>query len=206
VRELGELLPEDALLIAASSMPIRDVDAFLSTSEQSLRVMANRGANGIDGTLSTALGAAACWDGRVVLLTGDLAFLHDIAGLSVASRLGLSLTIVLLNNDGGGIFSFLPVAARASADGASEVFEALFRTPHGIDLSRAAELFGLEWQRVACWEEFRTGVAASLGAPGVQVVELPIDRDANVAHFRALARAAGEAGRCAALEIGSAGT
>jgi 2-succinyl-5-enolpyruvyl-6-hydroxy-3-cyclohexene-1-carboxylate synthase len=200
VRELGELLPEDALLIAASSMPIRDVDAFLSTSEQSLRVMANRGANGIDGTLSTALGAAACWDGRVVLLTGDLAFLHDIAGLSVASRLGLSLTIVLLNNDGGGIFSFLPVAARASADGASDLFEALFRTPHGIDLSRAAELFGLKWRRVASWGEFRTDVEASLSAPGVQVIELPIDRDANVAHFRALARAAGEAGRRAALD------
>ncbi len=100
-------------------------------------MLSNRGANGIDGTVSSAFGAAAAQDAPVVLLIGDVALLHDIGGLLAARRHGLSLTIVLINNDGGGIFHFLPVA------GETDAFEEHVATPHGLDFAHAAELYGL---------------------------------------------------------------
>ncbi len=129
--ELGVRLPPDATLVVASSMPVRDVESFFPAREQPPRVLANRGANGIDGTVSTAFGVAATGV-RTVLLIGDVALAHDIGGLLAARRLGLDLTIVLLNNDGGGIFHFLPVAG----EGAD--FEEHVATPHGLDFARAA--------------------------------------------------------------------
>jgi 2-succinyl-5-enolpyruvyl-6-hydroxy-3-cyclohexene-1-carboxylate synthase len=188
VRELSALLPGGALLALSNSMPVRDADAFWPCARESLRVLVNRGANGIDGVTSTALGASAAWPGPVVLVTGDLAFLHDLGGLA-AARAGGNLTIVLLENGGGGIFSFLPVAEHGEAIG----FERLFLTPHGLDLRHAGALFGIPWDRVASWEHFRTAVKAGLATPGVSVVEVPVDRDENVRCFRALARAALEA-------------
>ena len=110
--ELGTALPAEATVVVASSMPVRDVETFFPARERPPRVLANRGANGIDGTVSTAFGVAAVSDGPVALLIGDVALIHDIGGLLAASRLGLKLTIVLLHNDGGGIFDFLPVSAR----------------------------------------------------------------------------------------------
>ena len=104
-------------------------------------MLSNRGANGIDGTVSSAFGAAAAGDGPVVLLIGDVALAHDIGGLLAASRLRLPLTIVLLNNDGGGIFHFLPVA------GETDAFEEHVATPHGLDFARAAALYGCEYRR-----------------------------------------------------------
>ena len=186
VRELAPLLPEGALLYVSNSMPVRDLDAFLPAAGPSLRVLANRGANGIDGVLSSALGAAAANAGPVVLLTGDLALLHDLGGLLAARRHELSLTIVLLDNDGGGIFSFLPIAEYGDAVD----FEELFRTPHGLDFSHVAALFGLGHTRVRAWPEFRSAVRRSLADPGTQLIELPVDRDANVRHFRDLVQLA----------------
>ena len=113
--ELGTLLPPEATLVVASSMPVRDVETFFPVRETPFRVLSNRGANGIDGTVSTAFGVAAAARGPVVLLIGDVALAHDIGGLLAASRLGLKLVIVLIDNDGGGIFHFLP-AAREGAD------------------------------------------------------------------------------------------
>jgi 2-succinyl-5-enolpyruvyl-6-hydroxy-3-cyclohexene-1-carboxylate synthase len=186
VRELARLLPDDATLFVASSMPIRDLDAFLDASEEPLRVLANRGANGIDGVVSSALGAAAADRGPVVALLGDLAMLHDIGGLLAARVHGLPLTFIVLNNDGGGIFSFLPVAEQGEAVD----FERLFRTPHGLDFEAAANLYGLEYTRVATWDDYRQAILASLSASSPQarahLVEVPIDRDANVKHFREL--------------------
>ena len=121
-------------------MPVRDAETFFPAREQPPRVLANRGANGIDGTVSTAFGVAATASGPVVLLIGDVALIHDLGGLLAASRLGLKLTIVLLHNDGGGIFHFLPV----SGEGAE--FVEHVATPHGLDFAHAAALFGLGYE------------------------------------------------------------
>ncbi|MBW2421593.1 MAG: 2-succinyl-5-enolpyruvyl-6-hydroxy-3-cyclohexene-1-carboxylic-acid synthase, partial [Deltaproteobacteria bacterium] len=133
VRELCARLPDDAILYVSNSMPVRDLDAVMPLAELGPRVLSNRGANGIDGMVSSALGAAAAGVGPAVLLTGDLALLHDLGGLLAARRHGLRGTIVVLNNDGGGIFSFLPIAQH----GESVHFEELFTTPHGVDLRPA---------------------------------------------------------------------
>jgi len=148
VRELGEALPEGALLYVSNSMPVRDLDAFLAPGSSALRVLCNRGANGIDGMVSSALGAAAAAEGPVVLLTGDLAFLHDAGGLLAAHRHALRATIVVLDNDGGGIFSFLPIAEYGEAVG----FEEYFRAPHGLDLGAVAGAYGARFSRVGSWD------------------------------------------------------
>jgi 2-succinyl-5-enolpyruvyl-6-hydroxy-3-cyclohexene-1-carboxylate synthase len=188
-RALAEALPEGALLFAASSMPVRDIDAFLPASTRALRVLANRGANGIDGTVSSALGAAAAGAGPTALLTGDLAFLHDAGGLLAARSQGISLVAVVLDNDGGGIFSFLPIAAL----GERVAFEKLFRTPHGLDLCRVAEAWGARSERIESALHLRTAAKDALAHGGAHVLVVPIDRDRNVAHFRALASAVGRA-------------
>ncbi len=113
--ELGVLLPEQATLFVASSMPVRDIESFWPVRADPPRVLCNRGANGIDGTVSSAFGAAADGSGPVVLLIGDVALAHDIGGLIAARRLELDLTIVLIDNGGGGIFDFLPVAGAPMA-------------------------------------------------------------------------------------------
>jgi 2-succinyl-5-enolpyruvyl-6-hydroxy-3-cyclohexene-1-carboxylate synthase len=161
-------------------MPIR---------ETRLRVLANRGANGIDGMVSSALGAAAAEQGHVCLLTGDLAFLYDIGGLLAAQRYNLRATIVVFNNDGGGIFSFLPVAAYGEA----VRFEELFTTPHGVDLAAVAPLYGLDHTRVSNWSDYADAIEKSFVHPGVSVIEVPIDREANLEHFRDVVREVGEA-------------
>jgi 2-succinyl-5-enolpyruvyl-6-hydroxy-3-cyclohexene-1-carboxylate synthase len=189
VRELAHALPDGSLLYVSNSMPVRDLDAFLPASPRPLRVLCNRGANGIDGMISSALGAAAADRGRVVLLTGDLAFAHDLGGLLAARRHGLRATIVLLNNDGGGIFSFLPIAAYGDA----VRFEENFRMPLGVDFAPAAESFGVRFTRVGSWEHFRAAVKESASSANTSVVEVPVDRDRSVAHRREIQRAVGEA-------------
>jgi len=189
VREIAAALPDDALLYVSNSMQVRDLDAFLPVSSRPLRVLCNRGANGIDGMISSALGAAAANCGHVVLLTGDLAFAHDLGGLLAARRHELRATIVVLNNDGGGIFSYLPIA-----DYADEVdFEANFRTPLGIDFEPAAATFGVRFTRVASWEHFRAALKENADAAETCVIEVPIDRDRSVSHHRAIESAVGAA-------------
>lgn len=186
-RSLCERLPDSSLLYVSNSMPVRDLDAFMPASVVDLRVLSNRGANGIDGLVSSALGAAAAGQGHVFLLTGDLAFLYDIGGLLAARRYALRATIVVLNNDGGGIFSFLPVAEY----GESIRFNELFTTPHGVDLSAAATLYCLSHTRVANFREYDAAIEKSLAHPGVSIIEVPIDREANLEHFRSLVSATG---------------
>jgi 2-succinyl-5-enolpyruvyl-6-hydroxy-3-cyclohexene-1-carboxylate synthase len=182
VRELCDFMPDDGLLYVSSSMPVRDLDAFMPVSRRGLRVLCNRGANGIDGMLSSALGAAAADAGPTFLLTGDLAFLHDLGGLLVARRYPLRATLVVLNNDGGGIFSFLPIAEHADA----AEFEEHFATPHGLDLQHAASLYALDYTRVDTWPAFREALEKAAAHDGVSIIEVPVDRDANLAHFRSL--------------------
>jgi 2-succinyl-5-enolpyruvyl-6-hydroxy-3-cyclohexene-1-carboxylate synthase len=178
--ELGRLLPAGATLVVASSMPVRDVETFFPARSDPPRVLSNRGANGIDGTVSTAFGAAATSDGPAVLLIGDVALAHDMGGLLAASRLGLKLTIVLLNNDGGGIFHFLALANERDA------FEEHVATPTGLDFSRAAALYGCEHHAVASRAELEAALAEAMAAPLTTILEVRTDREANVALHRAV--------------------
>ncbi|MEE9277438.1 MAG: 2-succinyl-5-enolpyruvyl-6-hydroxy-3-cyclohexene-1-carboxylic-acid synthase, partial [Dehalococcoidia bacterium] len=176
--ELAGLLPDGATLFAGNSMPVREVDGFFPGDARPIRVLANRGAGGIDGIVSSALGASIAVDGPLVLLIGDLSLYHDLNGLAAIARHGLDATIVLLNNDGGGIFSFLP-----QADEVSE-FETLFGTPHGLTFASAAALYGLDHRAVDSPADFADAVRESLNAPGVQIVEVRTERHANVAVHR----------------------
>ena len=130
------LLPRGATLFVASSMPVRDIETFWPVRPDPPRVLCNRGANGIDGTVSSAFGAAADGSGPVVLLIGDVALAHDIGGLLAARRLELKLTIVLLDNGGGGIFDFLPVS-RARMARAEDIYTRHIATPTGTRLHSA---------------------------------------------------------------------
>ena len=137
-------------LFLASSMPVRNMDVFGCTRPEPVQVGANRGASGIDGTIATAAGFARGLASPVTLVIGDVAFLHDLNSLRLVHSLEVPMVIVLLNNDGGGIFSFLPIAEHA------DVFERCFGTPHGMTFEHAASLFGLEsatwaWGTCSCW-------------------------------------------------------
>ncbi len=188
-RALAEALPDGAVLWAASSMPVRDLDGWLPSTQRAITVHSNRGANGIDGAVSTALGSAAVADGPVALVVGDIAFLHDLNALVAARLHGLSATIVLVNNDGGGIFSFLPQAQPAASlpgTGLPEHYEELFGTPHGIDVGPIVTALGGEHRLVGS-ADFATAIADSLGRPGVRVLELRADRARNVVLHRDVA-------------------
>ncbi len=193
--ELAGLLPPGATLFAGNSMPVRDLDAFFPGGSRPVRFLANRGASGIDGVVSSALGASAASPGPLVLVIGDLSFYHDMNGLLAARRFaqtggrlpGLRATIVLLNNDGGGIFSLLPQADDP------EHFEELFGTPHGLDFRYAAEMYGLVYHRVDCWDDFRAGVRESMASEGITVIEVRTDRQANARLHRELWQAAAQA-------------
>ena len=182
VVELQAALPAGATLFVGNSMPVRDVDAFLASDAKPLTVVANRGANGIDGVVSSALGHAAAGDGRTALLIGDLSFYHDLNGLWAGTRHGLDLTIALLNNAGSAIFHYLPQAAHEG------VFEEWFATPSGVDFAAASRAYGADYRLAEGWDEFRAALAAPRG--GVRVVELRADRARNrVLHEEAWARA-----------------
>src|SRR4051794_28771522 len=177
---LGDLLPDGAMLWAGNSMPVRDMDDWLPSTARAIRPMSNRGANGIDGVVSTALGAASADAGPVALVVGDLSFLHDLNALVAARLHKLSATIVLVDNDGGGIFSFLPQAtAAAPAVGLPEHYEELFGTPHGIDVGLIVTALGGEFRDVATGD-LRAALADSITAPGVQVLRYRTDRSRNV--------------------------
>jgi 2-succinyl-5-enolpyruvyl-6-hydroxy-3-cyclohexene-1-carboxylate synthase len=167
-------LPSEVTVFTASSMPVRDVESFWPVCDTPPRVLAHRGANGIDGTLAAAFGAAAA-GGRVVVHLGDVALAHDLGALLTASRLHLALTIVLVDNAGGGIFDFLPVASQTDA------FEEHVATPTGLKAERVAALFGLEYERVEALGAIRE-------APGT-LLHVRTDRAENVALHRRLQEA-----------------
>jgi 2-succinyl-5-enolpyruvyl-6-hydroxy-3-cyclohexene-1-carboxylate synthase len=199
--ELGVLLPKQATLFVASSMPVRDIETFWPVRPDPPRVLCNRGANGIDGTVSSAFGAAAADRGPVVLLIGDVALAYDMGGLLAAKRLGLKLTIVLLNNEGGGIFDFLPVAgaptARDSGHGhgpgsgsgsgatghretSQDLYTHHIATPTGLDFAQAATLYGLSHETVTDVIGFRAALERAIAAPRSAIVEVRTERDVNV--------------------------
>jgi 2-succinyl-5-enolpyruvyl-6-hydroxy-3-cyclohexene-1-carboxylate synthase len=183
--ELGTLLPEEATLFVASSMPVREIETFWPVRDDPPRVLCNRGANGIDGIVSSAFGAAAAADGPVVLLIGDVALAHDIGGLLAARRLGLKLTIVLIDNGGGGIFDFLPVADVPMAR-ADEIYTRHIATPTGLDFADAARLYGLTYTRAGDVPSFREALEQALARENSSIVEARGDRQANVELHRRL--------------------
>ncbi len=181
IADLASVLPERAAVFAGNSMPVRDLDSFFPSGGRRTRFLANRGANGIDGVVSSALGASTV-AAPLVLVIGDLSFYHDMNGLLAAKQHGIDATIVLVNNDGGGIFSFLPQAEHPDR------FEALFGTPHGLDFAAAAAVYGIEFIRAGNRRELRTALADSIVAPGVQIVEVRTDRSENVGAHREIWR------------------
>jgi 2-succinyl-5-enolpyruvyl-6-hydroxy-3-cyclohexene-1-carboxylate synthase len=197
--ELGHLLPSTATLFVASSMPVRDIESFWPVLADPPRVLCNRGANGIDGILSSAFGAAAGAGAgeEVVLLIGDVALAHDLGGLLSARRLKLKLTIVLIDNHGGGIFDFLPVAGAAAGrerevDGEEDIYTSHISTPPGLDFSLAAKLYGLTHELVEDLPAFRGALERAFAGPRSSIVEVRTERAANVAlHRRAWAAVAG---------------
>jgi 2-succinyl-5-enolpyruvyl-6-hydroxy-3-cyclohexene-1-carboxylate synthase len=192
---LAEALPDGAVLWAGNSMPVRDLDAWLPSTSRGITVRANRGANGIDGVVSTALGSAAVCEGPVALVVGDVSFLHDLNALVAARLHGLSATIVLVNNDGGGIFSFLPQAqpgVPAAGSGLPEHYEELFGTPHAIDVGPIVAALGGQ-HRVVTHLDLAAAVADSIASPGVQVLELRTERERNVLLHRGVAAAVARA-------------
>jgi 2-succinyl-5-enolpyruvyl-6-hydroxy-3-cyclohexene-1-carboxylate synthase len=177
--ELGVLLPDIATLFVASSMPVRDIETFWPIRPDPPRVLCNRGANGIDGSVSCAFGVSADEAGPVALLIGDVALAHDIGGLLAARRLQLNLTIILLDNGGGGIFDFLPVS-QAKMALAEDIYERHIATPTGLDFAGAAALYGLAHERVGDLPGFRGALERALASDRSSIVEVQSDRKANV--------------------------
>ncbi|KMJ57710.1 2-succinyl-5-enolpyruvyl-6-hydroxy-3-cyclohexene-1-carboxylate synthase [Bacillus sp. LL01] len=172
ITELQALLPDKSAIFVGNSMPIRDVDTFLHSNDKKLAVLANRGANGIDGVVSTALAASNAYK-NLVLVIGDLSFYHDMNGLLAAKLEKLNVTIVLVNNNGGGIFSFLPQSK------VEKHFETLFGTPTHMDYEHAVRLYDGKYTPAPNWHDFRAAVVDSLNRGGLKVIEVPTNRKEN---------------------------
>ncbi len=188
VRALAATLPEHASLFVGSSMPIRDVDTFWPETASGQRFLGNRGASGIDGLVSSGLGLAAADPERpAVLLLGDLSLYHDMNGLWAIGRHGLRATVVVLDNGGGGIFSFLPQAAH------EDVFEEVFGTPLGLRLEDVARLYDLDFCLIEAKEELKPALSRALAGERPAMVVVRFTRPESVAGHRACWRAVASA-------------
>jgi 2-succinyl-5-enolpyruvyl-6-hydroxy-3-cyclohexene-1-carboxylate synthase len=175
--QLADMLPEGATLFVGNSMPIRDLDSFFLTNKKSIKVMANRGANGIDGTISTALGAAI-YSKPLYLVLGDLTFFHDLNGLIAAKLYNIDIHIILINNNGGGIFSFLPQSEH------EKNYELLFGTPLNIEFEHAVRMYNGHFTRITNWDHFAAVMNGTKDAKGLHVYEIVTNRERNLAEHR----------------------
>ena len=169
IRELQQHIPDNSQVLVANSMTIRDFDYFWFSGESDAILYGNRGVNGIDGTVSTALGLATNHQ-PTYLVTGDLSLFHDLNGLAVAKTHNLNLTIILHNNDGGGIFEYLPQKG-------TKYFDYLFSTSQGLDYSGAAKLYGCGYTKISSPDELVPVLAKVSEESGVHIIEIPTDRE-----------------------------
>ncbi|WP_456273572.1 2-succinyl-5-enolpyruvyl-6-hydroxy-3-cyclohexene-1-carboxylic-acid synthase [Bacillus sp. AK031] len=177
VRTFIDSLPEEAVVFASNSMPIRDIDTFFANNSKNIRIMGNRGANGIDGILSTALGISTAGK-PTYLVIGDLAFYHDMNGLLAGKMHKLNLKILLINNNGGGIFSYLPQSNE------KEHFELLFGTPADLNFSHAASLYGAHFNKVENQEQLSQSISEWESHKGLSIIEAITNRNDNVLNHR----------------------
>jgi len=179
-RALGAAHRDGDLVYTSSSMPIRDQEAFLAASDTDALFLSNRGANGIDGLVSSGIGAAQARGRPTTIITGDLGLLHDVGGLAALRDVETPVRIVVIDNDGGGIFHFLPQEQTLGSD----EFEALLGTPRGVDAAKAAALFDLPHRRLESLDHLPDALAAGTG-----LIEVKTDRRTNVALHRRIADA-----------------
>ncbi|PGY05477.1 2-succinyl-5-enolpyruvyl-6-hydroxy-3-cyclohexene-1-carboxylic-acid synthase [Bacillus sp. AFS031507] len=170
--QLADMVPEGATLFVGNSMPIRDLDSFFINNNKAIKVMANRGANGIDGTVSTALGAAL-YSKSLYLVLGDLTFFHDLNGLIAAKLYNIDINILLVNNNGGGIFSFLPQSEHPKN------FELLFGTPLDLEFEHSVKMFKGEFTKIEDWDHLGSEMMKATNQTGLKVYELRTNRDVN---------------------------
>lgn len=187
--EVLQSLPEAASLFVSSSMPIRDLDMFGAPREHRIDVFGNRGASGIDGIVSTALGVAVGHPGPTVAILGDIAFYHDMNGLLATREDDADVVFLVINNDGGGIFHMLPVRAWEPA------FTPYFATPHGLDFRHVAALYGLPYHRAGGREGVRHALEQAMVQGGSHVIEVLSDRHENERRHRDVVQAVAVAAR-----------
>lgn len=169
IHMLQQMMPDEGQILVANSMSIRDMDYFWATGRSQAMVYGNRGTNGIDGSVSTALGIST--NGKpTVMVTGDLSFFHDLNGLAIGKTHGMNLTIILHNNDGGGIFQYLPQKG-------TDDFDYLFNTPQGIDYSGLAIMYGLDYVKVTTNAELDSAMKQYIGTEGVHIIEVPTSKE-----------------------------
>ncbi len=171
-RSIARNIPPTHALFVSGSLPVREIDMF-SGESTAVQVGANRGASGIDGTVASAAGFAAGLRKPVTLLLGDLALLHDLNSLALLKEAPYPVTIVVVNNDGGGVFSFLPIAER------QDIFDRYFATPHGLNFEPAARMFSLDYNNPHAVDDFVTAYRQAVASGASSVIEVTTDRQAN---------------------------
>ena len=171
IHMLQQIMPDEGQILVANSMSIRDMDYFWASGRSQAMVYGNRGTNGIDGTVSTALGLST--NGKpTVMITGDLSFFHDLNGLAIGKTHRMNLSIILHNNDGGGIFQYLPQKG-------TDDFDYLFNTPQGIDYSGLATMYGLDYVKVTTNAELEQAMQQYIGTEGIHIIEVPTSKEGS---------------------------
>jgi len=179
-RTISKSIPPGHGLVLANSMPVRDMNMYADANGSDVRVMANRGASGIDGTIATAAGYAHGLGRSVTLVIGDLAFLHDVNSLALLKQIDVPVTIVVINNDGGGIYSFLPIAEFP------DVFEEFYGTPHGMTFDGIAKSYGLDYTKVGTLDAFTSIYEDAVKGSTSSIIEVASNRADNAAFHKTL--------------------
>ena len=166
INEIIQAVPDDCRIMLSNSMPVRDFDYFASNTNKKIVIFNNRGASGIDGITSTALGIASAGNKPTILITGDLAFYYDLNGLLSARNYKIPLVVILINNNGGGIFEILPISNY------KEIFNKYFIVPHNLDFSPFIKAYGGKYKRVRNWKDFNSSLKTAIGSKSFNVIEI----------------------------------